>query len=413
MITCIICRKLKPEGTDEHVFPDSIEGYYHIYNVCKDCNSNLGSYADVKLTDHLFIKFIRFHRQASGKSKTIPNPFAGTHTLEDDDDSKVQILIGTQGELITYALPKIKGKPNFKDGFSVTVDKKDEDKLPGIIQKICERNGLNVSNYQQEKQIITVNSKVKCTLSIDTSQYFLALLKIAYEFASDQIPSYLNDPLSIKIAKVLESTDFVQMEELNLFYGNPFESSNYLPYKFLFENGSKSHNHILSLIAIENRGLYCFVKIYDTFFTTIKLSDNIFNLQELAIIGINDLEKKKFIRYNLKEYFDELYSPTEFRFQYYFPGEKELLDFQVLQSQPEFSFENIDGSLPLYNKNGEIIYSDIHKKLSQESLIHEDLGDFQKAVITRIILDQELYIKIKPSDKLVQIVSVNVEHYRK
>lgn len=39
---CIICHKDNVVLSDEHVILETIGGYYHIYNVCKDCiNINL------------------------------------------------------------------------------------------------------------------------------------------------------------------------------------------------------------------------------------------------------------------------------------------------------------------------------------------------------------------------------------
>ena len=43
---CIICHQDNQELSDEHVIPEAIGGYYHIYNVCKDCNSKLGDHVD-------------------------------------------------------------------------------------------------------------------------------------------------------------------------------------------------------------------------------------------------------------------------------------------------------------------------------------------------------------------------------
>ena len=44
---------------DEHVIPDSLGGYYHIYNVCVVCNGNTGSLVDTHLTNHKFAEFLQ------------------------------------------------------------------------------------------------------------------------------------------------------------------------------------------------------------------------------------------------------------------------------------------------------------------------------------------------------------------
>ena len=56
---CIICRENKDNLSDEHVIPDAIGGYYHIYTVCKECNSKLGQNIDSKLVKHPFTSFMR------------------------------------------------------------------------------------------------------------------------------------------------------------------------------------------------------------------------------------------------------------------------------------------------------------------------------------------------------------------
>lgn len=60
MNKCIICREKKDNLSDEHVIPDSIQGYYHIYNVCYDCNLKMGKFVDPKITNHKFIELQRF-----------------------------------------------------------------------------------------------------------------------------------------------------------------------------------------------------------------------------------------------------------------------------------------------------------------------------------------------------------------
>ena len=81
---CIICRKEIGQDilSDEHVIPDSIGGYYHIYNVCKECNSYLGSEIDSKLVNHYLALFMRYSEGIKGKTGKIPNPFDGTHCLK-------------------------------------------------------------------------------------------------------------------------------------------------------------------------------------------------------------------------------------------------------------------------------------------------------------------------------------------
>lgn len=81
MFECIICRKENDNSSDEHVIPEAINGYYHIYDVCKDCNSRLGTDVDSTLLNHSFIEFQRFLLELKGKKGNIPNPLSGTQFI--------------------------------------------------------------------------------------------------------------------------------------------------------------------------------------------------------------------------------------------------------------------------------------------------------------------------------------------
>ena len=63
---CIICHRDNQELSDEHVIPEAIGGCYHIYNVCKDCNSRLGDHVDKLFLNHWLIKAARYEKKPQG-----------------------------------------------------------------------------------------------------------------------------------------------------------------------------------------------------------------------------------------------------------------------------------------------------------------------------------------------------------
>ena len=126
MKICIICREEKSNFNDEHVIPDSIQGYYHIDSVCTDCNSKIGSAIDNKLTNHKFIELQRHLLGIKGKSGNIPNPFVGTHVLKENPDQKVRLEVDNNGKFIPRLLPNV--PTAITNQFTITLDKKDEDK---------------------------------------------------------------------------------------------------------------------------------------------------------------------------------------------------------------------------------------------------------------------------------------------
>ena len=180
---CIICRKDEQEMSDEHVIPEAIGGYYHIYSVCKTCNSKLGDHIDKLLLNHWFIKASRYEKGLKGYSGKIPNPLIGEGTLstgekvrvEQDDDGKMSI------RLIPSKIASSDGR-----SFKIQVDAKDENTILQIQTKILKRNNIDPSMSQlvSERQVVNIDHpEVKMQFTIDLEEYILGLLKIAYEFA--------------------------------------------------------------------------------------------------------------------------------------------------------------------------------------------------------------------------------------
>ncbi len=97
MKQCIICRELRDDFTDEHVIPDSINGYYHIYSLCSRCNNKMGSEVDNKLTNHKFIEFQRQVLGIRGKRGTVPDPLKGTYSLKENPSQKIVLKLDSNG----------------------------------------------------------------------------------------------------------------------------------------------------------------------------------------------------------------------------------------------------------------------------------------------------------------------------
>lgn len=133
MRTCIICRKSLDESlfNDEHVIPDALGGYYHINNICIECNSEIGYAIDSKLTNHFFSNFERYGQKLKGKKGDVPNPFAGTHVLSENPNQKVRFDL-IDGEFSPYLIPQTEIIDN---QMRITVDAKDANELPKIIEK--------------------------------------------------------------------------------------------------------------------------------------------------------------------------------------------------------------------------------------------------------------------------------------
>ncbi len=408
---CIICRELKDDFKDEHVIPDSIGGYYHIYNVCKKCNSNLGEKVDTKLINHKFIEFQRHLLKLKGKKGHIPNPFEGTHQLENEPEQKVKLEYNN-GVFQPYLLPKIKDDDLIENGFTIVIDKRDKDKAQQIIDKILSRHGIPKDKVKTESWIENESKPIiHIQQAIDIKDFKIGILKIAYEFAIDSIPEYYKDDMSIKIAKILKNCSIDKLNDIK-FLGSGFDKDILKPLApfFDFENVEK---HYLILASLRNIGLICLVNLFNAFSIAILLSNNSQYLDNNFIVGINDIKMKSFTKKRFNELLASIYS-SEYRFEYFFKTKEELDKFRHNQILPNFAFFRNNNKIPFFDINGDIVYSDIEDKLKQVHLIKIPKGDDINEVFTQIIIhDEELYIKVLPSGQLCQVISVQLESYKK
>jgi len=410
---CIICRKEKNDLTDEHVIPDALGGYYHIYTVCKICNSKLGSYVDTKLINHLFSIFQRYSIGLKGKNGHIPNPFSGTYTLKNDEEQKVRLEQDENGVFVPYLImspPKVI-KENDKTTITIKIDSRDKNKLPSIIKKIAKRNNLNIENIQIDTDLDKFSHRFRPEIlvktSVDLEEFKIGLLKIAYEFAVDSIPEYYNDENAILISKDLENC---QITNNDLFIGSGFEKDMFNSLKFMLNIGS--NKHYLVLCPTKEFGLICMIYLSNTFSIAIKLSDNEY-LNENCIFGINDIDNKKFEKLDITQLHERVYSPSEIRFEYWFETQNELIEFQKIQQSKNFEFyKDLNGNQPLYDRYGNIKYNDINDKfeLLLDNVTFIDVGT--EDLISEVSFeDEELYIKVNPSSKLLRVIRVRNEQY--
>lgn len=119
---CIICHRDGVDLSDEHVIPDAIGGYYHIYNVCKKCNSNLGDHVDIHLLKQWMIIGARNNKRLVGKTNKLPNPLVGDGIIE-DNGTKVRMEEEKTGTIVPHILPKSPDISQDGKSFTIIVDK--------------------------------------------------------------------------------------------------------------------------------------------------------------------------------------------------------------------------------------------------------------------------------------------------
>ena len=408
MDTCIICRKETNDFSDEHVIPDSLGGYYHIYSVCKTCNSDLGSNVDSDLVNHKFSDFQRYLLGIKGKSGKIPNPFSGTHSFSEKTETKVQVRLDSDMKTLPYIIPSVTQNKNnsIVESVSIVVDASDENKIDGIIKKTAKRIGVPYDRISVGEKSIHSSPcpEIHIALAIDLHDFKLGLLKIAYEFAVDSIPLYYNDKMAIDISNVLHnscherSTDFVKI-------GNGFQHEIMQPFEHLLNLDSKKHY----LILIQSKSeLFCFIKLHKIFTVGVILSNDV-HLKENIIHGINDIEEKKFRKLDMFELIEQTHAAPELRFGYWFKSQESITKFQELQGDPNFEVYTEGSEIPLFNSDGTYTGKNVHKKISDLINVAESEPLESGGTLARVKLDEELYLKVMPSGELLQLDQIKEE----
>lgn len=269
---CIFCLldKSATEFTSEHVFPEAIGGSFELENcVCRSCNSFLGSNVDVYLTDHYIIQMHRLLHRLPGKSGKIPNPFE-RGTLTGDNPQKIKYYFDDDGNpkelYLTPSIVKAK-MPNDATKVSISIDIKDKDKLPDMLNKIILRSGskneITADDIKQlkiekiEKPRICVNAK------IDIVNYQKAILKIVYELAYYWLGvSYIDDPSAQLIRNaILDQSDPATWGEKYKIRGHIglFKESPIIPF------GSDLATSHIALLSRSSNDIACYVRIFTVF----------------------------------------------------------------------------------------------------------------------------------------------------
>lgn len=293
---CIICHRDSQELSDEHVIPEAIGGYYHIYNVCKDCNSRLGHHVDKLLLNHWFIKAARHKKKLKGYKGYIPNPLIGEGSLSTGE--KVRVEQDNDGKMSVRYIPTPPIVSDDGKSFKIQVDARDEKNVPKIRTKILKRHKIDETKVQiiyDTKVVKIENPEVKMQTAIDIKNYKMGLLKIAYEFTADKIDGYVDEPIAELYAGILYDGNPDRLDEV-FFEGDAIANANLNILESVIDN-SNTDRHILLLINHQNK-LYCVVKLFDVFCQKIRMSDNSYGEEGLVLIAINDFVKNRCDFYN-------------------------------------------------------------------------------------------------------------------
>lgn len=293
---CIICHADDVELSDEHVFPDAIGGCYHIYTVCKKCNSFLGEAVDNPLTNHTIIKLYREDYKLAGKTGKVPSFLLDSDiTNKDNPEEKMKFYVDENDEVKLKYLPNTKEviDENGNTKFEIKVDYSDKDKLAKIQEKKMKRyqkKGFS-ANLSQPEIVSQKGMTIQSELKLDLLKYRIGLLKIAYESMCDFFPSYENDDFGLQISDILMNARY---EDVNKFVniGNGFENIEIFDIFKEFQVDF-TNKHLVFFIFLGKVGLYCFISLFDSIQVGVKISEKNYLGKNSVIFITNDYVKKE------------------------------------------------------------------------------------------------------------------------
>ena len=218
-ITCIFCNN-ECQSTDEHIVPEFLGGTLVIKEVCKDCNSKMGSDFEGPLSRSVIFRLPRHLYGIQGKSMSPINAFPGAGTT--DDGTKIRL----DSEFKPYIVTKVdENKVEGGVEVNLVVDASDKDRIPQIVEAKIRRTAKNEwpdmtsaeadalvkkaldalpTEYQTQKSQPTI----KYSERIDINHLTLLMMKIAYEIAYHHFGSkVLNDVSNNKLRDAICNRD--------------------------------------------------------------------------------------------------------------------------------------------------------------------------------------------------------------
>ncbi|WP_444938502.1 HNH endonuclease [Microbulbifer sp. JMSA002] len=222
METCIICLNENPITeenplTDEHIIPEFMGGSLVKKNVCKKCNSKMGTGFEGALANSLFYKLPRFLHGIKGKKRALESPFTGVY----DHEEIGRFRVNENGDLTV--IPDIKIEP-LDDGFTVniSIDKSEfgeaKPHLEKKISRYLKSQGREVDKRKISESIDKLleevkpkhnevdGPEIKGQIEIDIHAQIMLYTKIAFELAVYHFGSeYLDDPVADKLRNMLKT----------------------------------------------------------------------------------------------------------------------------------------------------------------------------------------------------------------
>ncbi len=381
--TCIFCNKLKAEKAfnKEHVIPETIGGKYTVDSVCRECNEKLGKEIDTPLVRNKIMAIGRNEFRIRRGNRRIPSAFKGQYA--DGTGQKYTIEFNEKGEAYSVQMSEVNSTPN---NINITVDAKNKNHGFELLDRELKKRGLeNVDPNQIEFKESKGTKKILID-SVRNDALIFGALKIAFEFTHEVCPDYIESELSDIYRKILlepklnEEVQKLLLEEVNIkkWYSNRLKEM----------DGIKKYHHLVFLTPIKGKGLYCYVKLFNTALL-VQMSDSEHLSSEVILLNDAKNGNRGFVlNAKLKSFHLQLFSYTG-------------------QSRPKDILTNNKGQVPVYDEQGNQLYEHLDQLLSPESVVpkRKDFAS-KKMKLTQHFSDVNYFLKTEKEEGLLKVESI-------
>jgi hypothetical protein len=175
----------------------------------------------------------------------------------------------------------------------------------------------------------------------------LGALKIAYEFTMGFLPKYLHDSSSAEIAEILLDNSLTEGKE-KYFYIDSIIADDFIK-SFSKLKGLQNFYHSAIIKSFVGKGLFCAVKIFN-WFVVIKLSEKDDYLEDKELVLLNDAKRQAF----------QINIPAKV-VKFTITGQPQAplnrRGRRSLGKKGGLVFKDFKGLVPVYDKNGSIIFN--------------------------------------------------------
>lgn len=400
---CIICHQDNVTLSDEHIIPDSMGGYIHCYNVCKDCNSKLGDHVDKHLLNHFFIQGARHNHRLKGKKDTIPNPLLGDAVLQTGEKVRVE---EDNGVITPRILPSAPVISDDNRSFHIVLDKRDENLIPSISHKMFKKMGLKPGEFEivsklEEHQLI--QPVIEKQSVIDLKKYKIGILKIAYESCVQLFPEYEYDVIGEKYSDILHTANLERLDEV-FFFGDGLLDSFKLFFSQFLDYSNKKRHYIIFFNF--NKELYCIVKLFDVFSQAIKMSNSTYLAENDMVLYVNDFGKCSFEVLTIAELTSKVSELEERHYRFDQDGMEYMANIDTNNTIGFYA--NRFGQNLIFNKDGRVITTEVQLLLSlqEDRIVDSDIKE--NSFISTFHIPSGYYFMLAPTNHLIQLDEVEI-----